>query len=187
MFIYDRKRGFLEIWEPSRIYTHIKAGVRIGTGRITVTDLSKAQDKWVGLQVLEGHTPSIDFGYDQLIIEMKIAEEFKREPEAFPRAASFLFERFKTSLNPPIDEQRKRLHRMAAFLNEMALVDLNEDYVILDPDNRILKGRAVYARAVSDGETEVNYIKLEEMPYPDKSVELNVWDDFEVLNTLAFD
>jgi len=184
MFIYDRAKAQLELFSPLRVN---KMAGKTDVERVSLRLICDSQIKWIGREVLEGHTPSVDFAYDQMIMEMKLAQNYEKEPEAFPKSVNWLFERFKKGLNPTLDDQRLRLTRMYEFFGKVMAADTSTGYVLTDPDYRVLKGRAVLARAIMDGEETINVIRLAEMPYPLKIISLNVWDDFKVLDNVPFD
>ena len=155
MYFYDRDAATLFYYREPMLDEAINNGT---FKTVSVKDLSEDQNQWVGKWAMDGIQPAVDFGYDQMMNEVR--EKITKSPDLSPEqglaiAMTNLFDRFRANLNPTINDQRERLQRMIDFFERVSEVDLMSDFIILNSGGHILRGLPILARAILEKENTV--------------------------------
>lgn len=165
LYAYDNERKLMEVYDKTDVKESLPNGHFI---EIDLKDLLSHQDKWVGKYIMEGHSPDVDFAFDQMLSEIQQEEmstlSEQSAQQTILEATAKLHVRFKDRKNPALQEQKKRLDRMASFMKEVAESDTTTDYVVLNKNYKMLTGFPVLARAIMEQTGTLNAIVVENDP-----------------------
>jgi len=188
LYRYIREQSVMETFKREDVLENL---AHKEPDMLPIKPILQKQNKWTALEVLEGPLPEVDYGFDQLGWELELAvmwgEQIELEimgDKALPGALKRLFERYRTRLNPDLDTQRIRLHRMANFYKAVEAV-LPSDFIVLDEDGLLIDGWHILARAIMDGKTQV-WAKQGVLGIPQASFEMDAWVEAKGIEKILY-